>query len=135
MEFQDICNNTKLVFKKERNQKRFQLMIKGNTTDNQPVFLFVTEVKLVKIRNAIHNYFRKMDGDSVHVYSECWRLPYQQAEIFMELHRNDQVIQIKISNQSDENYGFGVVRLNRTVSKKLLEEIEYIVGKIKGHLI
>lgn len=135
MEFISVCNKTSLVLKQERNKKRFQFMITGNTLDMVPVAVVISEVKMRKIRNLIYNYFRKLDGDKICVYSDGWSFPHQQAEIYIQLHECDQIIQIKVSNENDEKCETGTVYLDRTVAEMLLKEIEFLIGAVKGHLV
>lgn len=135
VEFKSICNKRCLVFKQGSNKKRFIFLIKGNAVDNKLASLIVTEVKLRKIRNLLYNYFRKLDGDNIYVYSDGWRFPHQQAEIYIQLHKSDQTVQVNVSNESEDKYGFGTVYLSRTVAEMLLKEIEFFIGPVKGYLI
>lgn len=135
VEFKSICKKRCLVFKQESNKKRFIFMIKENTVDNKSASLIVTEVKLIKIRNLLYNYFRKLDGDNIGVYSDGWRFPHQQAEIYIQLHKSDQTVKVIVSNESEDKYGYGTVYLSRNVSEMLLREIEFLIGPVKGHLV
>lgn len=135
MEFKSVCNKRCLVFKQESNKKRFIFLIKENAVDNKSVSLIVTEVKLRKIRNLLYNYFRKLDGDKIGVYSDGWRLPHQQAEIYIQLHNSNQTVQVNVINESEDKYGYETVHLSRTVAERLLKEIEFCIGAVKGHLV
>lgn len=127
MKIEDFYKKTTLQVNREKNKKRIEFTIEGDTIHNRPAVLYVTFAKSKKIKDAMVDQIKKMNGEDIEVCNEWWLVPQQYGEIFMDLHEEKKLIRFEIENGSD-NYGYGVIYITKGDAEKIVEEIASIIA-------